>query len=59
MIAGVDGKLAREGDATHGVEMEPPDQQSPRTPKEWPMRWVVIAILGYLLLQVSWIVFNR
>ena len=35
--------------------MEPPES---RTPKEWPMRWIVIVILAYLLLQVAWIAWN-
>lgn len=27
--------------------------------KPWPLSWVLIAILAYLLLQVTWIAFHK
>lgn len=42
------------------VPSNPAEPSSAKKPekKPWPLSWVVIAILAYLLFQTAWIVFS-
>ncbi len=35
------------------------DNEPDETPKSWPMLWIFIAILAYVLLQTIYIVFHN
>lgn len=39
-------------------EAPPPGDEPPEPKKPWPMSWVVIAILAYVLFQMTYILFK-